>query len=80
MAYVHMVEPRYDEISQTDGVEGKEGEEKEEWTLWTFRKILKKTPFISAGGFVGPSARAALAEGKLLCFRDRGENDRVSGR
>jgi 12-oxophytodienoic acid reductase len=34
------------------------------YSLWTFRKILKTTPLIGAGGYNIETARSAIAEGK----------------
>lgn len=35
----------------------------ENFSLWTFRRILKRTPLISAGGYCGDTARDAISEG-----------------
>jgi 2,4-dienoyl-CoA reductase-like NADH-dependent reductase (Old Yellow Enzyme family) len=69
LAYVHMVEPRYDQYS-TEGafsenikvVDGKR--DCEEFSLWTFRMILKNTPLVGAGGYDAMSARDAISEGR----------------
>jgi 2,4-dienoyl-CoA reductase-like NADH-dependent reductase (Old Yellow Enzyme family) len=91
LAYVHMVEPRYDQLStegafsgsiqrtgiagaggdcsacpvnkQSDGSKAQRGGERQEYSLWTFRRILKTTPLIGAGGYDATSAREALHEG-----------------
>lgn len=86
LRYVHMVEPRYDQLStegafsgsiQRGGIVGAggdcaacpvmtqadDGEKKQEYSLWTFRRILKTTPIIGAGGYDARSAREALQEG-----------------
>ena len=70
MAYVHMVEPRYDQFSTEGAFSGcrevvdlgarRNGDE---FSLWTFRKILKGTPLVGAGGYDGDSAREAITEG-----------------
>ena len=58
LAYVHIVEPRYDQL-RTEGSKGDEDEP----SLWVFRKVLKKTPLVAAGGFDAASAREAIAQG-----------------
>jgi hypothetical protein len=85
LAYVHIVEPRYDQLS-TEGafsanIDRKEGaggdsaacavlpevkrrNSNEMYSLWTFRRILRSTPLIGAGGYDVETARAAIAEGK----------------
>jgi 2,4-dienoyl-CoA reductase-like NADH-dependent reductase (Old Yellow Enzyme family) len=71
VAYVHMVEPRYDQFS-TEGafsghredVNGAEKQQGEDFSLWTFRRILKSTPLMGAGGYDAKTAREAIAEGK----------------
>jgi hypothetical protein len=40
------------------------------YTLWTFRRILKTTPLVGAGGYTAQSAREAIAEGWFLCGSD----------
>jgi 2,4-dienoyl-CoA reductase-like NADH-dependent reductase (Old Yellow Enzyme family) len=71
LAYVHMVEPRYDQFS-TEGafsghrdvvdLGGRTGGD--EFSLWTFRKILNSTPLVGAGGCDAVSARDAITEGR----------------
>jgi 12-oxophytodienoic acid reductase len=69
LAYVHMVEPRYDQLSTEGAFSGRievvvcEKKHGDEFSLWTFRRILKKTPLIGAGGYDAKSARDAIAEG-----------------
>lgn len=73
LAYIHMVEPRYDQLS-TEGAFGSQRtnglatnsqitDSKEDPSLWTFKNILKNTLLIAAGGYSPGSAREALAEG-----------------
>jgi hypothetical protein len=86
LAYVHMVEPRYDQLS-TEGAfsgnldrvtgawldctvpaaKGKVRQPKPEeiYSLWNFRKILKETPLIGAGGYDAMGAREAISEGGM---------------
>ncbi|KAE9366025.1 12-oxophytodienoate reductase [Stipitochalara longipes BDJ] len=71
LAYVHMVEPRYDQYSTEGAFSGKRevvdlGERtcRDEFSLWTFRRILKCTPLVGAGGYDANSARDAIAEGR----------------
>ena len=82
LAYVHMVEPRYDQLSTEGAFSGKikragrdgancemvsvkttKGLEPEDFSLWTFRRILKQTPLIGAGGYCSDTARDAISEG-----------------
>lgn len=35
----------------------------EDFSLWIFRRILKETPLIGAGGYCGDTAREAISEG-----------------
>jgi 2,4-dienoyl-CoA reductase-like NADH-dependent reductase (Old Yellow Enzyme family) len=70
LAYVHMVEPRYDQFSTEGAFSGQievadvcEKKHGDEFSLWTFRRILKSTPLIGAGGYDAKSARDAIAEG-----------------
>jgi 2,4-dienoyl-CoA reductase-like NADH-dependent reductase (Old Yellow Enzyme family) len=55
LAYVHMIEARY--VNRIRGKTGAERREQEmaetdpRYTLWTFRRILKTTPLIGAGGY-----------------------------
>ncbi|KAG0646732.1 12-oxophytodienoate-10 [Hyphodiscus hymeniophilus] len=84
LAYVHMVEPRYDQLSTEGAFSGKikrvpgaggdcaalplkEAKDVSvgEFSLWTFRRILKETPLIGAGGYCGDTARDAIAEGRI---------------
>jgi 2,4-dienoyl-CoA reductase-like NADH-dependent reductase (Old Yellow Enzyme family) len=82
LAYVHMVEPRYDQLS-TEGafsskikrIPGAGGDcsellfkdakfrEAEPFSLWKFRRILKQTPLVGAGGYCVDTAREAISEG-----------------
>jgi 2,4-dienoyl-CoA reductase-like NADH-dependent reductase (Old Yellow Enzyme family) len=70
LAYVHMIEARY--INRIRGKTEAERREQEKaetdprYTLWTFRRILKTTPLIGAGGYTAKSAREAIAEGLWL--------------
>lgn len=71
LAYVHMVEPRYDQFSTEGAFSGQreivgdvEERRGDEFSLWTFRRILKSTPLIGAGGYNAESARDAIAEGR----------------
>ncbi|CZR58137.1 related to Putative 12-oxophytodienoate reductase-like protein 1 [Phialocephala subalpina] len=71
LAYVHFIEPRHDAagwnpFAKQPGAEAEEAKPKEqEMSLWPFRKILKKTPVIGAGGYDGEIAREAVQEGRL---------------
>jgi 2,4-dienoyl-CoA reductase-like NADH-dependent reductase (Old Yellow Enzyme family) len=71
LAYVHMVEPRYDQFSTEGAFSGHRevvdlGERTcgDEFSLWTFRRMLKNTPLVGAGGYDAKSARDAIAEGR----------------
>jgi 2,4-dienoyl-CoA reductase-like NADH-dependent reductase (Old Yellow Enzyme family) len=84
LAYVHMVEPRYDQLS-TEGafsgnlrqIKGAGGDSTacnvqakgttlpEEFSLWTFRRILKTTLLVGAGGYSAATARKAIEEGRV---------------
>jgi hypothetical protein len=81
LAYVHMVEPRYDQLSTEGAFSGNIKRETEdtttapatertapssEYSLWIFRKILKTTPLMGAGGYTADSARQAVEEGLRL--------------
>jgi 2,4-dienoyl-CoA reductase-like NADH-dependent reductase (Old Yellow Enzyme family) len=74
LAYVHMIEARYvNRIRGKTEAERREQEKAEtdpRYTLWTFRRILKTTPLIGAGGYTAKSARDAISEGWLLCGGD----------
>jgi hypothetical protein len=66
-----MVEPRYDQFSaegafsgRREDVNGAEVQQGDEFSLWTFRRILKRTPLLGAGGYDAKTAREAIAEGK----------------
>jgi 2,4-dienoyl-CoA reductase-like NADH-dependent reductase (Old Yellow Enzyme family) len=63
LAYVHMIEARYvNRIRGKTGAERREQEKAEtdpRYTLWTFRRILKTTSLIGAGGYTAKSAREA---------------------
>ncbi|KAH8787084.1 12-oxophytodienoate reductase [Hyaloscypha sp. PMI_1271] len=72
LAYVHMVEPRYDQFSTEGAFSGHrgvvdlgEGTGGDDFSLWTFRKILNSTPLVGAGGCDAVSARDAITEGKV---------------
>ena len=69
-----MIEARYvNRIRGKTGAERREQEKAEtdlRYTLWTFRRILKTTPLIGAGGYTVKSAREAISEGWLLCGGD----------
>lgn len=77
VAYVHIVEPRYDQLStegafsssiqrsETAKEETKGKAESAELSIWPFRDILKQTVLITAGGFDADSARSAITEGTL---------------
>ncbi|KAH8763444.1 12-oxophytodienoate reductase [Hyaloscypha finlandica] len=72
LAYVHMVEPRYDQFSTEGAFSGHRGVVDlgertggDEFSLWTFRKILNSTPLVGAGGCDAASARDAITEGKV---------------
>ncbi|KAL5318441.1 hypothetical protein ACEPPN_013501 [Leptodophora sp. 'Broadleaf-Isolate-01'] len=88
LAYVHMVEPRYDQFSlegafsaKRETVEISDVVEREEVSLWPFRKVLERTPVIGAGGYDASSARKAVEEGGLISlssmflFRIRWDED-----
>lgn len=67
LAYVHMIEARSDQRSD-DGLAFHVGRPSnqlsaEDSTLWIFKKILKNTKLIAAGGYTAESAREALLEG-----------------
>jgi len=71
LAYVHMVEPRYDQFSTEGAFSGQRevvdlGERRngDEFSLWTFRRLLGVTPLVGAGGYDAKSARNAIAEGR----------------
>jgi hypothetical protein len=73
-----MVEPRYDQYSTEGAFFGKLevvdlGERRcgDEFSLWTFRRILKNTPLVGAGGYDANSARDAVAEGKSSIWISR---------
>lgn len=79
VAYVHIVEPRYDQLS-TEGAfsdtiqRGIVAGDKDVETpmpvslsIWPFRDILKRTVLITAGGFDADSARSAIVEGGPPC-------------
>jgi len=72
LAYVHFVEPRHDQAQSGTPFDAHRSSgldkdthlhAKEEDTLWPFRRILKKTISIAAGGHSAESAREALLEG-----------------
>jgi hypothetical protein len=69
-----MIEARYvNRIRGKTEAERREQEKAEtdpRYTLWTFRRILKTTPLIGAGGYNAQSAREAIAEGLLLYAGD----------
>jgi 2,4-dienoyl-CoA reductase-like NADH-dependent reductase (Old Yellow Enzyme family) len=76
LAYVHVVEPRYDQVSGEGARSGSIQREKQEHdggngeggapaSIWPFRKILKSTTVIGAGGYDAVSAAKAIEEGEL---------------
>lgn len=69
LAYVHFIEPRHDAGGWNPFAKNagalEETKREEEMNLWSFRKILKKTPIIGAGGYDREIARDAIQEGKL---------------
>ncbi len=76
LAYVHLVEPRYDQFS-TEGAFSSERAtrdlvhdqaEKEKYSIWTFRRLLEKTPVVGAGGYDVVGAREAIAGGKYVLY------------
>jgi len=70
LAYVHIVEPKYDQFSTEGAFSGHrevvdETKQRDEYSLWTLRKILKNTPLMGAGGYDAKSARDAVSKGKI---------------
>ncbi|KAH7397650.1 12-oxophytodienoate reductase [Cadophora sp. MPI-SDFR-AT-0126] len=76
LAFVHMVEPRYDQFSlegafavRRDVTEVKDVEREQlggnDMSLWPFRKALRGTPVIGAGGYDADSAREAVGTGRV---------------
>ncbi|KAJ0418379.1 12-oxophytodienoate reductase [Aspergillus carlsbadensis] len=80
LGYVHVVEPRYDQGSGEGAFSGRiqrekidqpgdggEGEGNGEATasIWPFRRILKNTTVIGAGGYDAVSAAKAIEEGRI---------------
>lgn len=73
LAYLHMVEPRYDQLSNEGAFSGSIRRENDSRstssaspaTLWPFRRLLKNTPLIGAGGYDAKSADQAIAEGRI---------------
>ncbi|PLB50659.1 12-oxophytodienoate reductase, partial [Aspergillus steynii IBT 23096] len=71
LAYVHIVEPRYDRFSREGAFSGdirRDGdgrEDADEASIWSFRRILKTTPVIGAGGYDAESAARAIEEGRV---------------
>ncbi|RAH76576.1 putative NADPH dehydrogenase [Aspergillus japonicus CBS 114.51] len=71
LAYVHLVEPRYDLGSKEGAFSGciarekVDGEGMGDRTIWPFRRILKTTPVIGAGGYDAVSAAQAIEEGRI---------------
>ncbi|RDW81873.1 hypothetical protein BP6252_02985 [Coleophoma cylindrospora] len=63
LAYVHMIEARYDQQSEDPPSNQLSVQDS---TLWTFRKILKNTKVVAAGGYTAETAREALLEGKYF--------------
>ena len=85
LAYVHMVEPRYDQLStkgafsekierlsgaggdcMSDVQEVKEKSLGGAFSLWTFRRILRNTPLIGAGGYDSQTARETISQGSFV--------------
>lgn len=75
LAYVHIVEPRYDQLSQEGAFSGKimrpqnQNQENAATTssaasIWPFRRILKSTTVIGAGGYDATSAAEAIEQGE----------------
>ncbi|KAL3440868.1 hypothetical protein BJX65DRAFT_289696 [Aspergillus insuetus] len=77
LAYVHVVEPRYDQgsgegafsgsIQRENGSEGGDGGASA--SIWPFRRILKNTTVIGAGGYDAGSAARAIEEGAYIFLR-----------
>ncbi|KAL4956487.1 hypothetical protein BDW69DRAFT_158362 [Aspergillus filifer] len=72
LAYVHMAEPRYDQLSNEGAFSGAINRDRGQAltaapqpSLWPFRRILKNTPFIGAGGYDALSAPQAIREGRI---------------
>ncbi|KAF3402286.1 12-oxophytodienoate reductase 2 [Talaromyces pinophilus] len=76
LAYVHIVEPRYDQLSQEGAFSGKimrpQNESREgagttssAASIWPFRRVLKTTTVIGAGGYDATSAAQAIEEGRV---------------
>jgi 2,4-dienoyl-CoA reductase-like NADH-dependent reductase (Old Yellow Enzyme family) len=73
LAYVHMLEPRYDQLSNEGAFSGnikRENDSKStssalSASIWPFRRLLKNTPLIGAGGYDAKSADQAIAEGRI---------------
>ncbi|RAQ60170.1 hypothetical protein COH20_005195 [Aspergillus flavus] len=73
LAYVHVVEPRYDQLSNEGAFSGSINRENSaesisstlSVSIWPFRRLLKNTPLIGAGGYDAESANEAIAEGRI---------------
>ncbi|KUJ15332.1 12-oxophytodienoate reductase [Mollisia scopiformis] len=71
LAYVHLIEPRYDlgernSLAKESGpVDAGKVFKGLEVSLWPFRRVLKNTPVIGAGGYDAVIAREALDEGRV---------------
>ncbi|KAE8148876.1 12-oxophytodienoate reductase [Aspergillus avenaceus] len=74
LAYVHIVEPRYDQLSNEGAFSGNiqrtttdspSIKETETPTIWPFRHILKATPVIGAGGYDSESVAQAIHKGRI---------------
>lgn len=76
LAYVHIVEPRYDQLSWEGAFSGdivrqqqqQSSETSSTASIWPFRRILKSTPVIGAGGYDATSAAEAIEEGETPIF------------
>lgn len=72
LAYVHIVEPRYDQLSQEGAFSGNIRRRSEisntlaaaSVSIWPFRRLLTTTTVIGAGGYDGKSAAQAIEEGE----------------
>jgi 2,4-dienoyl-CoA reductase-like NADH-dependent reductase (Old Yellow Enzyme family) len=71
LGYVHVVEPRYDQGSGEGAFSGDIHRENvpvdgsSSASIWPFRRILKNTTVIGAGGYDAVSAAKAIEEGEL---------------
>ncbi|CEL03463.1 Putative NADH:flavin oxidoreductase/12-oxophytodienoate reductase [Aspergillus calidoustus] len=71
LGYVHVVEPRYDQGSGEGAFSGDIHRENvpvdgsSSASIWPFRRILKNTTVIGAGGYDAVSAAKAIEEGRI---------------